>query len=115
MIIIATLIPVAEVAARLGVALGAGRNWGEALSDMRKVRGGFPGAAPLLPIARNRASRCRQPLYRPEDVERFIDEVRIALKAHRPFAHEPEQFTVSIASPTNPHGWWRVQHAIPIH
>lgn len=115
MIVTETLIPVSEVAVRLAAGLGSDRQWTDTLNDMRLGRGGLPYAAPLLPVARDRTSRSRQPLYRPSDVERFIEEVRIALKAHRPFAHELRQFTVSIANPTNPHGWWRVQQATPIH
>lgn len=102
--------PVSQTSFWLALQLGSARQWPEALSDMRKMRGHIPGTEALLPAGEVQ-SRCGVPMYRPADVERFIAEARSAFGTNHPFEYEPIEYVYTPVDPVDPSKYWRLQRA----
>lgn len=105
------LLSVADCAFLLAQNLGTGRQWVDAMNDMRIGRGGILGVANLLPVAHT-PSRSSTPVYRPSDVLEFIRQVRHVSGTKRPYVSPGLTFTYEPINPNTPSQYWRQQPAI---
>lgn len=110
------LLSVAQTAAILVRELGSGRQWVDALSDMRQARGSIAGLR-LLPCARlpgGRLDRCSTPLFHPKAIVEFIKAVRQHFGCKQPFDEPVGTYWHDYSDlPTSGH-FWRVHVVRPV-
>jgi hypothetical protein len=104
------LLPVSVVSYMLATALGAGKQWVDALNDYRQQKADIQGFR-LYPAGHTGGSpeRAGQPLYRRVDVLAFIHQVRGACRTKLPFPVDLEEYDYDDAD--GPVWTWRARLA----
>ena len=105
------LLTVSETTHFLSNALGPAQNWENVLNDFRQHRRDFK-CDPLMPLVRaKRGKRAAVPLYRPCDIEAFIEAVRNVHGVAKPYPLRPQKYLVD---DDEEGGYWFTRVAIPV-